>query len=129
MRAGEQLGAGGRNADCGRTVTVAVADFVESATEVAVTNTWAGLGTDNGAVYRPPLLIVPQAEPAQPDPPRLQVTAVLEVLDTVAVNCCCFPATTPADVGDTLTATGKAIVTVAEPDFEGSATETACTVT
>ena len=113
----------------GRTVTVAVADLVESATEVAVTETWAGFGTDEGAVYRPPLVMVPQADPAQPDPARLQVTAVLEVFVTVAVNCCCFPATTPAEVGETLTATGKATVTVAEPDFEGSARETASTVT
>ena len=33
-----------------RTVTVAVLDFVGSATEVAVTKTWAGLGAAEGAV-------------------------------------------------------------------------------
>src|SRR2546430_17563365 len=34
----------------GVTVTVAVADFVVSATEIALIVTWAGLGTADGAV-------------------------------------------------------------------------------
>src|SRR5439155_267330 len=34
----------------GMTVTVAVADFVVSATEIALIVTWAGLGTADGAV-------------------------------------------------------------------------------
>lgn len=73
--------------------------------------------------------MLPQADPLQPEPLRLQVTAVLELLVTVAMNCCCFPATTFAEVGETLTATGNTIVTVAEPDLVGSARETAWTVT
>jgi hypothetical protein len=53
----------------------AVAVLVESATEVAVTITVAGLGKAAGAVYFPIASIVPQLAPEQPAPERLQVTA------------------------------------------------------
>jgi hypothetical protein len=59
----------------GTTVTVADADLVESATEVAVTITVAGFGTLTGAVYFPVASIVPQLTPVQPVPEMLQVTA------------------------------------------------------
>ena len=67
--------------------TLALADLVESAAEVAVTVTVAGLGGVAGAVYNPLVEMLPQAAPLQPDPATDHVTAVLLVLVTVAVNC------------------------------------------
>jgi len=75
-------------------------------------------------------VIVPHAEPVQPPPETLQVTAVLVVPVTVAANCCVFPVCTEADVGLMLTATGTGgglIETVALADFVGSATDVAVT--
>jgi hypothetical protein len=71
-------------------VTVAVADpdFVVSACDTAVTVTVAGLGTTEGAVYSPAVEIVPTVEFPPATPFTCQVTAVLEVPVTVAVNCC-----------------------------------------
>jgi hypothetical protein len=57
------------------------------------------------------------------------VTVVLLVLETVALNCFCAPAMTCAEDGDTLTDTGRATVTAAEPDRDGSAIEVATTLT
>ena len=71
----------------------------------------------------------PQAAPLQPAPLTLQVTEVLVVFETVAVNCCCRPAFTVAEVGEMLTATGKTTVTTADDDIEGSAIDVAVTVT
>jgi hypothetical protein len=71
----------------GTIVTDAVPDLVGSAADVAVTTTSAGLGTAAGALYKPPLVIVPHAAPLQL-PLTLQVTAVLVEFFTVAVNCC-----------------------------------------
>jgi hypothetical protein len=71
----------------GKTVTTALLDLVESAVEVAVTVTCAGVGTAAGAVYRPLDEIVPQVVPEQPLPARLQVTVVWVVPVTVAANC------------------------------------------
>jgi hypothetical protein len=71
----------------------------------------------------------PQVAPLHPEPVTLHVTAVLLVFETVAVNCFCRPTFTLADVGEMLTATGKATVTTADDDFEGSATDVAVTVT
>lgn len=113
----------------GRMVTDADAVFVLSAAEVATTVTSAGLGTVPGAVYKPLAEIVPQPAPEQPAPCRLHVTAVFVVLVTVAVNCCVFPATTFAVVGEILTITGRRTVTVADADLVVSATEVAVTVT
>lgn len=64
-----------------------------------------------------------------PLPETLHVTAVLLVFKTVAVNCSCCPVRTWAVVGEMLTETGGMIVTVAVPDFVGSATEVAVTET
>jgi hypothetical protein len=72
----------------GMIVTVPVADFVGSATDVAVTDTVAGLGTADGAVYKPLAVIVPQDDPMQPLPAKDHDTAVLLAFATVAVNCC-----------------------------------------
>jgi hypothetical protein len=79
------------------TVTVAGADFVESACEVAVTVTCAGFGIVAGAVYSPELEMVPLAAP----PATLQVTPVFDVPVTVALNCCVLPTATLAAVGAT----------------------------
>ena len=64
-------------------------------------------------------------------PLTCQLTAVLEVLDTVAVNCCVpLLACTDALVGRTETAIGGlVIVTLAEALLVESAAETAITVT
>jgi hypothetical protein len=113
----------------GRTVTVADADFVLSATEVATTVTCAGVGTAGGAVYRPVDDMEPQVLPEQPLPLTLQVTEVSVVFFTVAVNCCVLLATTSANVGEIVTATGGSTVTVADADLVLSATEVATTVT
>lgn len=67
--------------------TLPVADLVLSAIEVAVTVTVGELGMEEGAVYKPLLEIVPHADPLQPEPATLQVTAVLLLPVTLAVNC------------------------------------------
>src|SRR6202020_425690 len=113
----------------GRMVTLAEADLEESATEVAVTLTCAGFGTEPGAAYKPLDETVPHAAPEQPVPLTAQVTAVFVVFTTVAVNCCVLPATIWAVVGEMLTAMGGRMVIVAEPDFSGFATDVAVTVT
>ena len=66
-------------AELDTTVTVAEPDLVVSAWEVAVTVTFAGLGTVAGAVYTPIDEIVPP-------PLTLQVTAWLFVPVTVALK-------------------------------------------
>ena len=73
-----------------------------------------------GAVYSPTVVIVP--------PVAVQVTAVLVVPLTVAVNCCVPPVVSEAVVGLIATATGTVTVTVAEADFVVSATLVAVTV-
>ena len=66
--------------ETGFSVTAAVADFVESATDVDVTLAVETLATLDGAVYRPLADNVPS-------PVNDQVTAVFVVPVTVAVNC------------------------------------------
>ncbi len=112
-------------------VTVAEADLVGSACDVAVTETRDGLGTAGGAVYKPPVVIVPQLEPAQPTPPTLHVTAVLAEPVTVAWNCFCAPVTSCALVGAIVipTAMPEPRVTAAEAVLVGSTTRVAVTVT
>jgi hypothetical protein len=64
------------------TVIVAVARFVVSLTEVAVSTTVAGLGTAAGALYVTELVVMlvsePQVAPLQPVPERAQVTPLLK---------------------------------------------------
>lgn len=76
-------------------------------------------------------MIVPQEFPTQPDPLTLQVTAVLTVPVTVALNCCCPFTTSGAKAGETVTPTfGCAwIVTEAFPGFAVTKTAMAVTVT
>ena len=95
----------------------------------ALTVTFAGLGTLAGAVYKPAAVIVPQAAPEQPDPLRLQVTAVFFVPETVARNCCWLPIVTIAFTGETVTWIGMKIVTAADADVTPSAVDVAVTVT
>src|SRR5579862_5815585 len=75
-------------ADADWMTMLADADFVGSATEVAVTVARAGLGMVAGAVYRPEDVMVPQEPETQPMPETVQLTPVFELPVTVAVNCC-----------------------------------------
>jgi hypothetical protein len=56
--------------------------------------------------------MVPHAAPLQPDPFKLQVTALLELPVTVAVNCWVAPAVTVELVGDTTIATAPVAATL-----------------
>lgn len=71
-----------------------------SATLVAVTVTVLGFGTEAGEVKKPLLEIEPTVELPPTVPFTLQFTPVLELLVTVAVNCCVAPTCTDADVGE-----------------------------
>src|ERR1019366_7082014 len=104
-------------------VTVAVADFVLSATLVAVTVTVWLAGTEAGAVYKPLDVMDPALLGLM-----VQVTAVLLLPVTVAGNCCTWPRNMLAVGGATVSATGCR-VTVALPDLLTSATLVAITVT
>jgi len=72
----------------GLKVTIAVPNLVLSVTLVAVTVTVCELPIDAGAVYSPALVIVPAFVVGV----MLQVTAVLLVPATEALNGCCCPA-------------------------------------
>jgi hypothetical protein len=72
--------------------------------------------------------MVPQVPPPQPGPAIVQVTALLAVPVTVAVNCCWAPDTTLTEEGETETATASTMVTVADADLVASACEVAVTV-
>jgi len=113
----------------GTIVTVAVADFVGSATDVAVTDTCGGLGTEDGAVYSPLMVIVPQVAPVQPLPATLHDTVEFVVPLTAAVNCWWPPIRSCDDVGEIETETGGMMVRDAVADFVGSATDVAVTDT
>ena len=65
----------------------ALAEAVRSASEVAVTVMTFDAGAVAGAKYKPSLVIWPQALPLQFVPFKLQMTTLLEVPLTVAVNC------------------------------------------
>jgi hypothetical protein len=123
----------------GVTVIVAAADFVPSATDVAVSVTFAGVGTVPGAVYvtaAPDALLVvesvPQVDPLQP-PDKAQVTPLVALsFATAAVKFALAPTITLAVVCDRATLIGAAAaVTVIAPDetFVPSATDVAVTVT
>src|SRR5271169_786278 len=85
-------------------VTVAEPDMLGYATNVAVTATVGELGTLAGAVYRPLLVTIPHERPTHPLPDKLQITTVLVVPVTVAVNCICLPVCTGPLAGETVTA-------------------------
>ena len=81
----------------------AVADFVESAWLVAVTCTIGDEGRSPGAVYTPDVVIVPLDALPPATPFTLQVTLVLVVFVTVAVNVWELPSRTEPLVGVTVT--------------------------
>jgi hypothetical protein len=109
----------------GMRVTVAVADFVVSAVDFAVTVTVCCVVQVLGAVYMPAAEIVPVEGLTD------QVTAVLLVLLTVAVNCWLWLVLRLTDAGlrPTETVAAGATVTVALADFVESAEEVAVIVT
>ena len=72
---------------------------------VAATVTEAGFGRSWGAVYSPPVVIVPTVELPPATPFTAQVTVVFEDPVTVALNCCVLPSRTFALAGDTETVT------------------------
>ena len=111
--------------------TLAEADFVGSAAEVATTVARAGFGIVAGAVYRPDEVTVPHEPATQPIPVTFQVTLVFEVPVTVALNCC-WPFTarvTESGETDMPTLTAVPIETVALPTCDVSNKDVAVTVT
>ena len=109
-------------------VTVALPDFVVSATLTAVTVT--GLfGIRAGATYMPVLDTVPSGELPPAIPFTFQVTEVLDVPKTEAANCCDRPMPTVVVDGVTETETGAVTVTPADADLLGSETLVALTAT
>jgi len=70
--------------------------------------TMGGFGAVVGARYKPCPVIWPQAIPLHPEPERLQITTLLLVPLTVAVNCNWPPGNTPPGFGDRETDTAKA---------------------
>src|SRR5271157_145682 len=112
--AGVTLTDTGRVAAAGTRVIVAEADLVGSAWLVAVIVTVCCKPTAAGAVYNPAALIVPT-----PAGMAVQVTAVLLVLATLAVNCCVWPPLESVTLaGVTLKDTGGMRVTVAVSDVD-----------
>jgi len=111
-------------------VASALADRLGAATVLAVIVTLGGVGRFAGAVYKPEVEIDPHVDPAQPVPATDHITVGFVVPLTVAEYCCCRPRLTWAVDGDTETDTAAAdsIVTVAEADFAGAATDVAVTV-
>jgi len=100
------------------TITLAEADFVESAALVAVT---VKVPAVLGAVYKPPVEMVP--------PVADQFTTVLLLPVTAAVNCWVAPVESDAEPGESDTATtGVLTVTVADADFVESAALVAVTL-
>src|SRR5450759_2856293 len=80
-------------------VMVALLVLVESATLVAITLNVCMVGMLAGALYNPVLLSVPGPLGGF----KLQVTAVFDVPETVAVNCCVCDAVRLAVAGVTAT--------------------------
>ncbi len=107
--------------------TLAGADLLVSACDVAVTVTEGGFGTIAGAVYNPADEIFPQALPVQPEPEMLHETSVLEVPLTSALNCLEPEGAIVAEVGEIVMVTTGTTVTEAVADLLGSATEAAVT--
>ena len=111
------------------TVTLADAERVPSATEVAVTVT-PEPGTDAGAVYSPVLLTVPTAVFPPATPFTLHLTPrFCESFCTVAVNCWVIKTPKLVEVGTTDTLIGAVTVMVAVPLLVPSATDVAVSVT
>jgi uncharacterized membrane protein len=106
----------------GISVTVTVADLVESAAEVAVTLTTIWLEMVEGAVN------IPVEEMPPIEGLSDQLTDELLEPETVAVNCCVWFALSWTVAGLATTETGGFTVTVALADFVGSVIEVAVMV-
>src|SRR5690242_10267604 len=87
-------------------VTSAVADFVASACDTAVTFTVGGVGSLMGAVYTPNTLMVPSLVLPPGVLLTCHVTETFEVLVTAALNVCDAPGDSVTVFGETLIATG-----------------------
>ena len=85
------------------TVTIAVSLLEVSAWLVATTLCVPFVA---GAVYKPEGVIVPTVLLPPPTPSTVQVTAVFEVFNTVAVNCCVPLGASVTELGETATETG-----------------------
>ena len=116
------------------TVTAALADWEESAWEVAVTPNFGGLGMVAGGAYNPAVVMVPKVAFGSPagNPFTLHSTLELLVPITVAANCwltghCALFKFSAAVTGET--ATPMVTVTLAEADFVLSAWAMAVMVT
>jgi hypothetical protein len=107
----------------GTSVIPALADFVGSAALTAVTVTVCALEMEAGALYKPVFVTVPISGLTD------QLTPVLVVPPTVAVNCCAWDAPREMLAGLTVTVTGGARATVPFADWVGSTTLWAVTVT
>jgi hypothetical protein len=111
------------------TVTLADAERVGSAAEVAVTVT-PEPGSVAGAVYSPVPLTVPTAVLPPAIPFTLHLTPrFCESFCTVAVNCCVIEAPKLVEVGATDTLIGAVTAMVAVPLFFPSVTDVAVSVT
>lgn len=109
----------------GVSVTAAMAVFVVSAALVAITVTACGEVMELGAVYKPLVEMTPT------EGLSAQVTAVLVVPETDAVNCCICDAARVAAAGviEIETVDPGISVTTATADLVGSAVLTATTPT
>jgi hypothetical protein len=85
------------------TVAWALEFLLVSSTLVAVTETEFGAGKLAGAVYVPPVFIVPTAALPPEIPFTLQTTLEFVELLTVATKVCCSPSKTFAVIGVTVT--------------------------
>jgi hypothetical protein len=96
-------------------VTTAVATWVVSAWDVAVTVTVLLVVTLVGAVYRPVELMVPITASPPASPLTAHFTAVLVEPVTIAVNCCVVPPATFAVVGETVIETVVVVLFLLPP--------------
>lgn len=91
-------------------VTVASAVLLASAPDMPVMVTVCGLGTVDGAVYRPDPVMVPEVGVPPATPFTSQFTVLLLAFFTSAVNCCVALVATVAVVGEIAIDTALAVV-------------------
>ncbi len=73
---------------------------------IACTETCAGFGITDGAVYKPALVMVPTVALPPVMPLTAQVTAVFELPETAAANCSVLDGFSVTEEGETITVTG-----------------------
>lgn len=113
----------------GVTVTVALPTGFGATVLVAVIAKVCGNSKLAGAVYKPVASMVPTVALPPAMPLTAQVTVVVMVPVTVAVNCCIAPVAMLGVEGDTLTVMGVVMDTTVVATKEGSTTLVAVTVT